>query len=217
MYATGECTIEEVLDELTGRGLTMRPRRNRPARPLSFNRLVWVLTNNFYAGIVEWNGAEYPGRRAPLVDMDTFNRVQQLFARRTGREARESRHRRILKGHLVCGVCGRGLSLQKSKGRCLYFFCLGQKDRRKPTGCRERYVATADLERQVEELYTKIQLSPETAPDLRAALEAELMEKQARNAADRDIQTKRLTVLEGQRRKLLDSGSSTGPSSTASW
>ena len=40
------------------------------------------------------------------------------------------------------------------------------------------------------------------AQDLHAALEAELVEQQDRNAADRDVQTKRLTVLEGQRRKL---------------
>lgn len=71
-----------------------------------------------------------------LVDMETFNRVQELFASRAGREARESRPRHFLKGHPVCGVCGRRLSLQKSKGRYLYYFCLGQKDRRKPTGCR---------------------------------------------------------------------------------
>ncbi len=128
-------------------GSRCAPGATGPTRPLSYNGLVWVLTNKFYAGIVEWNGAEYPGRHQPLVDMETFNRVQELFAARTGREARESRHRHFLKGHLVCGVCGRRLSLQKSKGRYLYYFCLGQKDRRKPTGCRERYVAAADLER----------------------------------------------------------------------
>jgi hypothetical protein len=31
MYATGE----HILDEVTSRGLTMRPWRNRPTRPLS--------------------------------------------------------------------------------------------------------------------------------------------------------------------------------------
>ena len=127
-----------------------------------------------------------------------------MFAARTGHEARESRHRHFLKGHLVCGVCGRRLSLQKSKGRYLYYFCLGQKDRRKPTGCRERYVAAADLERQVEELYAKIQLSPGMAQDLHAAVEAELVEQQDHNASDRDLQTKRLTVLEAYYAGAID-------------
>jgi len=36
----------------------MRSWRNRPTRPLSYNGLVWVLTNKFDAGIVEGNGAE---------------------------------------------------------------------------------------------------------------------------------------------------------------
>ncbi|HXA27614.1 MAG TPA: hypothetical protein VN193_02610 [Candidatus Angelobacter sp.] len=29
-------------------------------------------------------------------------------------------------------MCGRNLSIQRSKGQYEYFFCLGQKDRRKP-------------------------------------------------------------------------------------
>ena len=51
---------------------------------------------------------------------------------------------------------------------------------------------------------TKIQLSPEMAQDLHAALQAELVEQQEGNAADRDLQTRRLTVLEAQRRKILE-------------
>ncbi len=48
-------------------------------------------------------------------------------------------------------MCGRRLSIQHSKGRYTYFFCLGQKN--DPAGtCRERYIAADDLEAQVEQL-----------------------------------------------------------------
>jgi len=65
-----------------------------------------------------------------------------------------------LKGTLACRVYGRGLSIQRSKERYVYFYCFGQKDRRRPTGCGEAYIPTEKLERQVEELYDCVQLPP---------------------------------------------------------
>ncbi|MDQ6855129.1 MAG: zinc ribbon domain-containing protein [Actinomycetota bacterium] len=37
------------------------------------------------------------------------------------RGARERKHNHYLKGIFFCGVCGRALSLQRSKGRYEYF------------------------------------------------------------------------------------------------
>ena len=39
------------------------------------------------------------------------------------RGTRERRHHHYLKGLLVCGVCGRRLSIQYSKGSYTYFYC----------------------------------------------------------------------------------------------
>jgi hypothetical protein len=54
-------------------------------------------------------------------------------------------------------VGGRRLSIQRSKDRYTYFFCLGHKNDPAAT-CRERYIAADDLEAQVEALYASIQL-----------------------------------------------------------
>jgi hypothetical protein len=43
LYATGEYTIERLADELEHRGFRTRPWRTRPASPLSYNGLRWVL------------------------------------------------------------------------------------------------------------------------------------------------------------------------------
>lgn len=88
-----------------------------------------------------YQGVEYRGLHEALVDEDTFARVQAIFAARDGRSLRDRRHRHYLKGIVFCGVCGRAPSLQLSKGRYRYFYCLGQKDRHYPTGCRENYVS----------------------------------------------------------------------------
>ena len=111
-----------------------------------------------YVGIVEWDGIEYEGSHEPLVERDTFDKVQELLAARAMRGTRERRHHHYLKGVLVCGVCGRRLSIQYSKGTYTYFYCLGQKDRRNGTGCRERYVAADHLEAEVEDLYGRIEV-----------------------------------------------------------
>ncbi|MGH3237638.1 MAG: recombinase family protein, partial [Streptosporangiaceae bacterium] len=68
-----------------------------------------ILSNKAYAGIVSWEGIDYPGLHQPLTDTATFNKVQDLLAARAARGTRERRHNHYLKGTLFCGVCGRGL------------------------------------------------------------------------------------------------------------
>lgn len=138
-----------------------------------------------------------------MVDPETFRRVQELLAARAARGTRERKHPHYLNGLLHCGVCGRRLSIQHSKGRYTYFFCLDQKH--DPSGtCRERYVAAEDLEAQVEELYQRIQLPASWADRLREDMGAEMVAHQRADAAQRELLTRRLAKAEAQRRKLLD-------------
>jgi hypothetical protein len=163
-----------------------------------------LLTNKFHIGIVEWGGVEYRGTHEPLVSAQTFMKVQDLLASRAARGIRERKHHHYLKGLLVCGVCGRRLSIQFSKGRYVYFFCLGQKSQRAPSGCREAYVPADVIEREVEELYRKVQLPPAMIDRLLTDMEAEVVEREGRNAAEREFLARRLARAETERRKLLD-------------
>jgi site-specific DNA recombinase len=199
LYATGEFTQEHLREELRSRGLS-----NKAGRPLTLTGLAWLLSNQLYMGLVSWNGIETQGSHEPLVTPELFQRVQDLMAARGPKGARERRHRHHLKGLLVCGVCGRRLCLQLSKGKYLYFFCLGQKDRKNPTGCREKYVAADVVERQVEELYQRIQLPASWVTRLREELQTEMTTRSGRNAAERTSLVNQLQRVENERRKLLD-------------
>ena len=202
-YATGEWTLQRLAGELAHRGLTNRARRDRTPKAIIWQGLAKILANPVYVGIVEWNGVQHPGTHEPLVTPEVFRRVQELLAARAARGTRERKHPHYLKGLLHCGVCGRRLSIQHSKGRYTYFFCLGQKN--DPSGtCRERYIATEDLEAQVEELYGRIQLPASWADRLREEMTAEIVERQHADAAQRELLTRRLAKAEAQRRKLLD-------------
>jgi hypothetical protein len=93
---------------------------------------------------------------------------------------RERKQDHYLNGLLACGVRGRRLPIQLSKGRHVYFYCLGQKSRRAPSGCREAYVAADVVERQVEELYRKVQLPAAMIERLVGDMEAGVMARQER-------------------------------------
>ena len=202
-YASGEWTLQRLAAELAHRGLTNRGSRAKPPAPITWQGLAKILANPVYMGTVEWNEVQYPGTHQPLVAPEVLRRVQELLAARAARGTRERKHSHYLKGSLHCGVCGRRLSIQHSKGRYTYFFCLGQTN--DPLGtCREPYMAADDLEAQVEDLDRRIQLPTSWAERLREEMAAEIKERQASDAAPRALLTGQLTKTETERRKLLD-------------
>lgn len=204
LYATGEWTVERLASEMAHRGLVNRGRADYPQKPLGVSGLAALLANPAYTGVVNWNGVQYPGTHEPLVEPATFQRVQELLEARAMRGTRERRHHHYLKGLLVCGVCGRRLSIQRAKGTYTYFYCLGQSDRRYPTGCREHYVAADALEAEIEDLYRRVEVPEDWAEGLTAALSKEVEALSETNRAERETLTRRRERVEGDRRKLLD-------------
>ncbi len=205
LYATGEWTIERLAEEMAHRGLRNRGRDGRyPAKAVTVSGMAHLLAHRAYVGIVEWDGVEYEGQHEPLVDRTTFDRVQELLASRAMRGTRERRHHHYLKGLLVCGVCGRRLSIQYSKGTYTYFYCLGQKDRRNGTGCRERYVSADQLEAEVEDLYGRIEVPADWAEGLREAIDAEVATRHEDTTAERELLANQRERLDSERYKLME-------------
>jgi DNA invertase Pin-like site-specific DNA recombinase len=202
LYATGDWTLERLLAELHKRGLRNRGTRKRPPGAVSLNGLSLILSNPAYLGVVEWGGVRYPGQHDPLVDPATFQKVQDLLAARAARGTRERKHPHYLKGLLHCAVCGRRLSVQLSKGRYLYFYCLGQKIDG-PTLCREPYTPADRLEDQVGKLYQRVQLPQQVVDRHRRTAKRDRRADQ-RHAAERELQTRRMAGIADRRRKLLD-------------
>lgn len=81
-YATGDWSLSSLARELKTRGLTTRPTPSQPAKPVTTTGLHKVLTNPYYHGSVTFRGVTYDGAHSPLVDTDTWLRVQtQLDAK----------------------------------------------------------------------------------------------------------------------------------------
>ena len=205
LYATGKWTVERLAEEMAHRGLRNRGRDGHyPSKPLTVSGLAHLLAHRAYVGVVEWDGVTYRGSHQPIVERATFDRVQELLAARAARGTRERRHHHYLKGLLVCGVCGRRLSIQHSKGTYTYFYCLGQKDHRNGTGCRERYVAADQLEAEIEDLYGRIEVPDDWADGLRQAIAAEVAAHHEDTPAERELLANQHDRLEGERFKLME-------------
>jgi hypothetical protein len=91
----------------------------------------------------------------------------------------------------------------QSKGHYCYFFCLGQKNDPDGTGP-EPYVPADRLDTEIEAVYQRIQLAPAWLDQLREDIDAEVTERQHRDAGQREFLTRQLARAETQRRKLLD-------------
>ncbi len=205
LYASGDWTMERLAEEMAHRGLRNRGRGGHyRAKALTVSGLASLLAHRAYVGIVEWDGVEYPASHEPLVDRTTFDTVQELLAARSMRGTRERRHHHYLKGLLVCGVCRRRLSIQYSKGTYTYFYCLGQKDRRNGTGCRERYVAADQLEAEVEDLYGRIEVPADWADGLREAIATEVATRHVDTTAESELLAQRHEHAEAERCKLME-------------
>ena len=140
-FATGRFTKQELLDEMTRRGL-----KTRKGLPVSAQAFSTMLQNKLSVGVVEAPGYGVVGKRGdfdPLIPDDVFYRVQAILA---GRVHTTGRHQRRRPEFPLCAfikraACGRGVTASWSKGRSAryaYYHCR--------SGCRAVNVTKAKLE-----------------------------------------------------------------------
>jgi site-specific DNA recombinase len=92
------------------------------------NALQLILTNPAYRGLVRWKNDTHPGLHDPLIDEETFEKVQVIMGRR-GEDAslrRGNPTEFLLSGLVRCQYCGRayvGTSAHGRSGRYTYYAC----------------------------------------------------------------------------------------------
>ena len=86
---------------------------------LSISNVHNLLTNPFYAGILEWGDECYPGSHEPMVTLDEFERVQR-FLRRHGKPS-PKKHFFPFTALIRCGACDRMVTAEnkiRKNGGC---------------------------------------------------------------------------------------------------
>lgn len=137
--------------------LRTKVRRHIGGKPLALSAVYKVLTNIFYAGVIQWEGKTYPGKHDPMVTLDEFDRVQRLLGR-PGRPRPKTRSFTYA-GLIRCGECGFSVTgeekVNRWGSRYTYYHCT---KRRLDYRCRQPYLSLSNLERQLAGFLSDISL-----------------------------------------------------------
>lgn len=206
-YATGEYSLDGLLQEVTARGLTSRPSATRQAKPLSRSVLARMLHNPYYVGTVSYGGATYRGNHPTFIPQAVFDRVQEVFVSHDVAGERQRKHPHYLKGTVYCGRCGRRLLYQRAVGRrggvYWYFMCAGRHNGN--SGCPQPYLPAEVVEAAVARHYGQtIKFKAERLLALEKKLRTAFRGIAEHVGEEAERQRRRISQLQERQRKLVD-------------
>ena len=204
-YATDRWTLSTLTNHLTAQGLTTVPTPSRPSHPLGHNKLLAILRNPYYRGIVTYQGVQYPGKHQPLIDDATWQRVQTILNQHRHGE-RQRIHNHHLKTTIRCGQCGGRLIIHNAKARngqiYPYFVCSYRQRHR--TECSFKAVLIDEVDIAIADLYHHIHITPEDRQAIEKYLRLELDHIYARQHTHTQKLTTQARKLKTQQAKLLE-------------
>jgi site-specific DNA recombinase len=136
--------------------------RTKKGRALSYQAVMTILTNPFYAGSFRFRGQRYPGAHRPMVTSEEFQRVLELLglAERTRPHTWEFAYTGLIR----CGECGCAITAETKSKRIratgvLKHYCYYRCTKRKGP-CSQPTVRVEDLERQIVQALASVRLPP---------------------------------------------------------
>lgn len=164
LYADGY-SYNEIVDILDEKKI-----RSKRGRKIGNNALYWILRNERYIGNFVYNQKQYkvlgkrqyikenpadkviriPGAIPPIIDLDTWNRVQQRLSDHKRNGANTAKRDYLLSGLIECGECHSsycGFTSLNKGGRPTSYYSCGRK--RRLRDCHSRNVKADLLERAV--------------------------------------------------------------------
>jgi site-specific DNA recombinase len=137
-------------------GLRTVKRKRIGGKPPSLSSIYRILTNPFYAGILERESKTYPGKHPAIVTIEQFEHVQHLL----GRPGRPRKTRSFAyTGMIRCGECGFMVTGEEKVNRhgahYTYYHC---SKRRLDRHCAQPYLSLEDIEEQIAAFLHEISL-----------------------------------------------------------
>lgn len=119
-YAKGK-TFKQIAIDLNNKGYTYN------GKPFKASNLQDKLNNKRYIGINEYEGEIYTNTYPPIIDQETFDKVQIMLKRNKHNSgANKAKIDYILSGKLFCGYCGNsmvGTSGKSQSNKYTYYTC----------------------------------------------------------------------------------------------
>jgi site-specific DNA recombinase len=145
-------------------GLTTRATRKRGGKPLARSAIYRILTDIYYAGVVEWPDEEgtmqsKSGVHEPMITLDEYDRIQEILGRK-GR-VRPKRHTFAFTGLIRCGECGLAVTAENQTNRYgyryVYYHCTRK---RTDYDCRQPFIALPALEEAIAGFVGSLSIAP---------------------------------------------------------
>ncbi|MDP3763991.1 MAG: recombinase family protein, partial [bacterium] len=192
MYVTGDYSVYEVRDALYKKGF-----RTHAGKRLAHSKMIEVLKNQFYYGEMRWRGLVHTGKHKPLIDKETWERVQLVMAEHNRYACRRQKFNFILRGLTYCANCGQRYTAEHHpKKNKSYYHCNRSGDQIK---CHDKYVEVWDLEQQIADLFKYIEFTPSFKERLVARIEKIYgSRKEVINKEKRSLNTQKM-LLEKKR------------------
>lgn len=206
LYASGEWTTRRLAEHLEQQGLRSRETPRVPSRPLRLTAIQEMLRNPYYIGIVVYRGKRVPGRHKPLVDPDTFDKVQALLSARSVAGDRPHKHQHYLRGTLYCAICGGRLLYSKHRGNggvYEYFCCIGRKTRRQGGACPSRHYSAHEIEDAIAACYRTVHVPKRVREKIWADVQRDADERTAVVTKDIERHQRKIKTLEDNQARLV--------------
>ena len=204
-YATGQWTVQQLLEAITRRGLTSRPGPRTPAARITKGALAKMLANPYYTGKIIYRGVRYDGKHEALISQEVFDQVQDVLVAHNYAGEKQRVHHHYLKGSIFCGTCGSRMGISNSRSHTGavydYFYCLGRQRNR--FSCNRSVIRIAKVEKLVEDHYRTVQLPAENVPEVLNQIRDALASRRDEAEAEEHTQQLRIQNLNNERRKLL--------------
>lgn len=119
-----------------------------------------ALKRKAYIGLIEYKGDTYKGKHEPIIDEETFYKVQEMHQRRTT-NAHVSRGY-LLTGMCYCGVCGARMRYHQWDGinpRIICYSQYGKDYMAKDRNCDNAKPYASQIEAEVEECFKQFAIN----------------------------------------------------------
>lgn len=125
--------------------------------------------NPFYAGFIRFKGKILPGNHTPMVTVGEFEEVQRILGVNIDSDRAQTKEFAYT-GYIRCGECGCRITAErktkttvreKKRLEFTYYHCTHKKDDRTFRCGQRKNLNEKDLERQIEEILSSIEIYPE--------------------------------------------------------
>jgi site-specific DNA recombinase len=192
-------------------GLRTRKHKRIGGKLISLSGVYRILTNPFYAGVIELQGQTFAGKHKAMITLDEFDCVQAMLGR--PHQPKCAPKSFPFTGMIRCGECGFAITAEEKVNRYgsryTYYHC---SKRRPDYRCRQAYVSSNEIERQIARFCASLTIPERLHAWAMIDIEASRVSKtKARetqfNAQDREVASvsRELSSLTDMRvRELID-------------